>query len=208
VTSSDACAAIRVAVLGQWVPSQLADVLALQRAEEPETIAALVECGASAPLADPSWPEFDLAVATKHLRWPDWVSEPLWHGTLAVAVAKRSHLLAFREIPCEELRKQPIIRAKATANEPWHTEASRLLQATPEEHDQTVATFDLAMTLVAAGYGIAIAPAARLAGYQARGIAVRPLARAVPIVTAFLLHRSSSLTEPQQRFAARARSVD
>ena len=64
-----------------------------------------------------------------------------------------------------------------------------------------------AMTLVAAGYGIAIAPAARLAGYQCRGIAVRPLASAPPIVMAYLLHTCEALTEPQERFARRVRSV-
>ena len=63
------------------------------------------------------------------------------------------------------------------------------------------------MTLVAAGYGVAMAPAARLAGYQARGIAMRPLAGAVPIVMAFLLHRCSPLTKTQERFAERARSM-
>jgi DNA-binding transcriptional LysR family regulator len=69
-----------------------------------------------------------------------------------------------------------------------------------------VGTFDMAMTLVAAGYGITIAPATRLAGYQCRGIAVRPLAGA-PIVMAYLLHPCAALTEPQERFARRARSV-
>ncbi|MBN0245255.1 LysR family transcriptional regulator, partial [Pseudomonas aeruginosa] len=39
--SSDITAEIRMAVLGEWVPPQLADVLALQRAEEPETHAVL-----------------------------------------------------------------------------------------------------------------------------------------------------------------------
>ena len=126
---------------------------------------------------------------------------------LAVAVAKRSHLLAFRDVPFEELRKQPIIRADSTADDAWHAEASRLLHAAPEQHDQTVATFELAMTLVAAGYGVAVAPEARLAGYRPLGIAVRPLAGAVPIVMAFLLRRCSSLTETQERFAERARSV-
>lgn len=46
MTSSDA-ATIRVAVVGDWVPSQLADVLALQRSQEPETTAALVACSAA-----------------------------------------------------------------------------------------------------------------------------------------------------------------
>ncbi|MBP7536335.1 MAG: LysR family transcriptional regulator, partial [Ottowia sp.] len=42
--SSDASTEIRVAVLGEWVPSPLADLLALQRAEEPETATALIGC--------------------------------------------------------------------------------------------------------------------------------------------------------------------
>ena len=41
VESSDITAEIRMAVLGEWVPPQLPDVLALQHAEEPETHAVL-----------------------------------------------------------------------------------------------------------------------------------------------------------------------
>jgi DNA-binding transcriptional LysR family regulator len=71
-----------------------------------------------------------------------------------------------------------------------------------------LSTFDMAMTLVAAGYGITIAPATRLAGYQCRGIAVRPLAGAPPmVIMAYLLHPCAALTEPQERFARRVRSV-
>jgi len=208
VKSSGASAEIKVAVLGEWVPSQLAEVLALQRVEEPETETALIGCSVSAtPAQDLPGEQFDFALSTAARQWPGWTCEPLWHDTLAVAVAKRSHLLAFRDIPCEELRRQPIIRADSTADDAWHAEASRLLHTAPEQHDHTVATFELAMTLVAAGYGVAIAPEARLVGYRPRGIAVRPLAGAVPIVMAFLLRRCSSLTETQERFAERARSV-
>ena len=63
------------------------------------------------------------------------------------------------------------------------------------------------MTLVAAGYGIAIAPAARLASYLRRGVAVRPLAGAPTIVMAYLLRRDASLSDTQARFARRARLV-
>lgn len=205
MTSSDACTAIRVAVLGGWVPSQLADVLALQRAEEPETAAALVECAGSAPAGEVSRGGFDFALSTADVDWPGWVCEPLWHDTLAVAVAKRSHLLVHRDVPCHELRKQPLICAQSTADEPWQALVHRLIGDAP--HEQVVSTFDMAMTLVAAGYGIAIAPATRLAGYQCRGIAVRPLAGAPPIVMAYLLHTCEPLTESQERFARRARSV-
>lgn len=75
------------------------------------------------------------------------------------------------------------------------------------KREQAVETFDVAMTLVAAGYGIAIAPAARLASYLRRGIAVRPLAGAPTIVMAYLLRRDASLSDTQARFARRARLV-
>ena len=207
MTSTDASAAIRVAVLGEWVPSQLADVLALQRAEEPETAASLVESDTAGSTNESVRDGFDFAVSPADLKWPDWVCEPLWHDTLAVAVAKRSHLLVYRAVPCHELLKQPIISAQSCAEELWHAEVHRLFEDEPQAIEQTVGTFDMAMTLVAAGYGITIAPATRLASYQSRGIAVRPLAGAPMVVMAYLLHPSAALTEPQERFARRARSV-
>lgn len=206
-SNNDACTEIRVAVLGEWMPSQLADVLALQRAEEPETAAALVDCVATDRAHAPSISRFDFAVSTNALQWQGWVREPLWHDTLAVAVARRSHLLAHREVPCHELSKQSLICARSTAGEPWYAQAHRLLENRPQNQDQRVGTFDMAMTLVAAGYGVTIAPTARLAGYQCKGIAVRPLAGVPMIVIAYLHRLSTSLTEPQERFAQRARSV-
>ena len=83
----------------------------------------------------------------------------------------------------------------------------RVFDGMLQEREQTVATFDVAMTLVGAGYGIAIAPAARLTGYLHRGVAVRPLAGAPRIVMAYLLRRNASLSDIQARFARRARLV-
>ncbi len=205
--SSDASAAIRVAVLGEWVPSQLADVLALQRVEEPETTTDLIGWPAAAQTQELPGDRFDFALSTVAWQWPGWECEPLWHDTLAVAVAKRSHLLAYREVPCQEVLKQPLICAQSTADEPWHTAAQDMLGDALKDREQTVSTFGVAMTLVSAGYGLAIAPAARLACYLRRGIAMRPLAGAPPIVMAYLLHPCAALTEPQARFAHRARSV-
>lgn len=207
VTSNDAATAIRVAVLGEWVPSRLADVLALQRAEEPETAASLIESDTAATSDGSARGDFDFALSPADLKWPGWVCEPLWHDTLAVAVAKRSHLLGYREVPSHELLKQPIICAQSTADEPWQVVVQRLCAEVPCARAQHVGAFDVAMTLVAAGYGITIAPSARLAGYMCRGIAVRPLAGAPSIVMAYLLHRCTALSEPLERFARRARSM-
>ena len=205
--SSDASTEIRVAVLGEWVPSPLADLLALQRAEEPETATALIGCSATAQAQELPHDNFDLALSTADWERPAWVCEPLWHDTLAVAVAKRSHLLSYREVPRQELLKQPLICAQSTADEPWRAVAQRLFEDELQGREQVVSTFDMAMTLVAAGYGIAFAPAARLASYLCRGIAARPLAGSPAIVMAYLLRPCTSLTEPQERFARRARSV-
>ena len=205
--ASDASTEIRVAVLGEWVPSPLADLLALQRAEEPETATALIGCSATALAQELPHDNFDLALSTAAWEWPGWVCEPLWHDTLAVAVAKRSHLLSYREVPRQELLKQPLICAQSTADEPWRAVAQRLFEDELQGREQVVSTFDMAMTLVAAGYGIAFAPAARLASYLCRGIAARPLAGSPAIVMAYLLRPCTSLTEPQERFARRARSV-
>src|SRR3546814_17245510 len=70
-----------------------------------------------------------------------------------------------------------------------------------------VSSFDIAMTLVSAGYGIVVAPSARLAGYLNRSIAARPLAGAPTDLMAYLLHPPARLNDPMARLFQRARSV-
>lgn len=196
---------IRVAVLGDWVPSQLSDLLALQRAEEPETPAAVIGWANVEQAPDPSDSAFDFAISTTELKWPGWICEPLLRDVLFVAVAKQSQLLIYREVPCHEVRKQRFICAQSTTDEPWRSTMDEICQAAPSRHEQTVSTFDMAITLVAAGYGVTIAPSARLAGYV--GIATRPIAETPEIVIGHLVYPCGALTEPQARFFLRARST-
>lgn len=207
MTSNDACAAIRVAVVGEWVPSQLSDVLALQRAEEPETATALMDVSAIEVGSELPGERFDVVFSTTACRWPGWECEPLWHDRLAVAVAKRSHLLIYPEVPCEEVLKQPLICVRSMVDEPWRTVVQRLFADALEACGQTVGIFGMAIALVSAGYGVTVAPASRLADYLRRGIAVRPLAEVPPIVTTYLLYPCVALTEPQTRFLRRVRST-
>lgn len=205
--SIDVSTEIRLTVLGDWVPPQLADVLAIQRAEEPETMAVLIGTAATGQQQERPDNGFDFALSTTHREWPGWVCEPLWHDTLAVAVAKRSHLLAYREVPCQEALKQPLIYAQSTAEASWRTVAQSAFENELWNREEAVSTFEVAMTMVAAGYGIAAAPSKRLAGYQCQGIALRPLASAPMIVTAYLIRPDASLTAPQEGFLRRARSM-
>ena len=204
--SSDITAEIRVAVLGDWLHPRLAGVLALQRAKEPETIVTMMDSAASQSVRSPD-DAIDFALCNTDRSWPGWVSEPLWHDTLAVGVAKRSHLLAYSHVPCSEALKQPLIWARSTADEPWRAEAEHLLGDVPQVRGQTVGTFDMTMTLVAAGYGVTIAPYARLAGYVQRGIVMRPLAGAPAIATVFLMRPQTLSSDHATRFLRRARSM-
>lgn len=207
VISRDASNELRVAVMGEWVPPQFADLLALQRAEEPETAVVIVGGPGDGQSARQPTDGFDLALSTADLRWPGCVCEALWHDTLSAAVAKRSHLLAYQEVPCCEVQQQPLIRVQSSADEPWREAAQRICEGALQDREQMVGSFDIAMTLVSAGYGIAIAPSARLAGYLARGVAARPMADAPTVVVAYLLHPRARLTEAMARFIQRARGV-
>lgn len=204
---SDASAEIRIAVLGDWVPSQLADVLAQQRAEEPETTTTLVAWNDPTPAGEFSLDDCDLAISPSSCEWLDWVCEPLWHDTLAVAVAKRSHLLVHPEVSHDEVLKQTLIRPQSLCDDPWRTATEQVLGSALEQREEIVGTFDVVMTLVSAGYGIAIAPAARLAGYRHRGIAVRPLTGRPSIVMTYLLRPRSLLPGPLTRIIQRAHSM-
>lgn len=203
---SDSTAAIRIAVLGEWMASQLADALALQRAEEPEMPVVLTEHITKVPMHAPPG-GCDFALSSVPRCWQGWQCEPLWHDTLMVAMTQRSHLLAHRAVPCAEVLKQPLIRAQSTVAEPWRTETERMFDHQLEGRELTVNTFGMVMTLVAAGYGIAIAPSSMLTGHQTQGIAMRPLAGAPIVAMVYLLYHRAPLTEPQARFIQRMRSM-
>jgi DNA-binding transcriptional LysR family regulator len=207
VRSINVSTEIRLAIHGDWVPPQLTDVLAIQRAEEPETIAVLIGTAATGQQQERSDDGFDFAFSAAHRERPGWVCESLWHDTLAIAMAKRSHLLAYHEVPCQEALKQPLIYARSTAEAAWRTAAQSAFENELWDHEQAVSTFEVAMTLVAAGYGIAVAPSKRLARYQCQGIALRPLASAPMIVAAYLIRPDAPLTAPQESFLRRARSI-
>lgn len=200
-------AEIRLAVLGDGFPCQLADVLALLRAEVPQVPATLLSAEPDTWKHDAPSGNLNFVLSTKAYNWAGWRCQPLWDDKLALAVTRRSHLLSYREIPIRELLKQPLICAQSTVDEPWREVARQLYLDAPSGHEQHVGTFEMAMTLVSAGYGIAIAPSARLIDFSKRGVAMRPLAGRPAIVATYLLQREGPQTEVQIRFIQRIRSM-
>lgn len=197
---------IRIAAAGQWIPPELADALALQRAEEPESPAILSDSAGITSVQELPDGQVDFIFSTTAYERPGWVCQPLRHDRLAVAVADRSHLLAYREVPQQVVLKEWLLWPQSVADEPWCAAARPLFEKALPKHKQVVATFEMAMTLVAAGYGVTLAPASRLADYRQRGVTYRPLANTAVVVMTYLIH-PLALTDDQKRFVKRVQKA-
>ena len=105
-------------------------------------------------------------------------------------------------MPYEAVLKQLLLWPESIAEESWCAAARPFFEQAQPKNKQVIAGFDTAMTLVAAGYGIAIAPAARLVDYRPRGVTQRSLANTAPVVMTYWLC-PPTLTDCQARFAKR-----
>jgi hypothetical protein len=70
------------------------------------------------------------------------------------------------------------------------------------------ATFDLMMTLVAAGYGLGFARASHIAFCRYPEIVARPLAGKAQVLTTYLLRVNSEPSDPLNRFITRALAAE
>ena len=71
---------------------------------------------------------------------------------------------------------------------------------------QHVATFDVMMALVSAGFALGLAGAAHIAASREPGVVGRPLAGHPPMLTTYLLHRDAEPSQPLARFIERLAS--
>ena len=72
---------------------------------------------------------------------------------------------------------------------------------------EQVTSSDLMMTLVAAGYGIGLAPAAQIVAHRPLGVVIRPLAGLSPQLITYLLRAQAEASDSLSRFARRAMRV-
>lgn len=72
---------------------------------------------------------------------------------------------------------------------------------------ERVTSVDLMMPLVAAGYGIGLAPAAQIVAHRPLGVVMRPLAGLSPQLITYLLRPQAEASDSLSRFARRAMRV-
>lgn len=198
---------LKLAVSADALSPQLATLLALQRAEEPETAVLLQEVASGDLVKGLENGNYDigmaLATASADLSLN---TQLLWGDELALAVPLRSPLLAHAEVPLDALLHYPLVRWCLRACEALCQQVDALFG--PDERSaQELTSFELMAVLVAAGYGVGIAPRSRIVQARGWGVAIRPLANGPYLIRTQLLQSPQGHAPAAARFIERAAKV-
>lgn len=197
--------AIALAVTKDISQSSLPALLALQRAEEPQSSVRIHEISPNDLYPGLSSGRFNVALALEADARPGWASEPLWHDELALALPLRSPLLASSEITVNRLQSYNVLLWPASARSSLRGQFAELIEDAGSE--STASSFELMATLVAAGYCVGIAPCSRITQSRGWGIVLRPLAGGPHRLTTELLRARPHCAPAVERFAERAQRL-
>lgn len=184
-----ATAPLQIAVSTGILPPALAALLARQRAEEPETPIHLVETTEKDQQQGLKDGRYCLGLfLSMNEQSLSRNTLALWPDELAVALPLRSPLLAFAEVPFEELAQYPLIMWHKGYCSPLGQQLDSLIASAPTTLNviDRVSSFELMAVLVAAGYGIGFATRSRIGCSRALDIVMRPLASGPHPVTTYL----------------------
>jgi len=208
-TPASGASRLRLVISEAGAQPRLAPLLALQRIEEPEVELSLSETSLGRQVEGLLTGLYDVGLAMSGEENCGLTAEPIWQETLALAVPARSPLLAYTHVPLTEALRYPMALWHPTACAGIHRQVGRILDDVTEAPivAERVTSFDLMMTLVAAGYGIGLAPAAKILAYRPLGVVMRPLAGLSPQLITYLLRPQAEASDSLSRFARRAMRV-
>ncbi|WP_435750419.1 LysR family transcriptional regulator [Thauera sp. AutoDN2] len=198
---------LRIALSDGIAQTRLTALLALCREEEPDVGIRLFETPFAAQVRGMRDDSFDAGFAQSDEAGEGIHCETLWSDPLVAAIPNRHPLLAFKQIPLEELLKYPLVMYHPEACHGASRQIKRILRSTdirPNIAERAV-TLELMLTLVAAGYGLGFATASQISICRHPEIVTRPLADGSARMTTFLLRPHREPSEPLQHFIDRAR---
>lgn len=197
---------LRVALSDGITPPRLSALLMQCREDDPEVDIHLVEVPLSQQIKGLHDDLYDVGFAQ-----PDEVSDGLlaelaWSDPLVVAVPVRHPLLTHKRIPLEEVLRYPLVMCDPHVCEGYCRQIAGVLRAVDVEPlvAEEVASLDLMLTLVSAGYALALVGASQVAACRTTDVTSRPLAGLSPRLNTYLLRPDAAPTEPLARFIARA----
>lgn len=199
---------LRIALSGDIGRTRLSALLALCREEAPQVSIKLSEVPLPQLLHGLNADLFDAGFAMIDEVEDGIVAQPVWDDPLVVALPARHPLLAFKEVPLQEVVGYPLVLCDPQTCQVCGRERERLFRSVDVQPTaEYVASHGLMLALVAAGYGLGFSTAAHLAACQQADVVIRPLAGQSASLTTYLLRTEGSMTEPLQQFIERAERV-
>ncbi len=201
---------LRIALSDGITPSRLPALLALCRQEEPEVEIRLFEMPLSRQIKGLHDDLYDVGLAQSDEVGDGIVALPVWSDPLMVAVPARHPLLAHKRIPLEELLRYPLVLCDPHVCEGHARQIERVLRRADMEPliAERVASCDLMMALVSAGFALGLAGAAHIMASREQGVVARPLAGRSPLLTTYLLRADSEPSETLARFIERVQAIE
>lgn len=200
---------LRIALSDGITPTCFSALLALCRQEEPEIEIRLIEVPLCQQIKGLHDDLYDIGFAQLDEAGDGLVAEPIWHDPLMVAVPARHPLLAYKRVPLDEVLRYPLALGDANACEGHARQIDRALRQSSLEPliAERVASFDLMMTLVSAGFVLGLAGASQIAASREPSVVARPLAGRSHMLTTFLLRADSEPSDPLARFIERVLAI-
>lgn len=193
--------------LAPGTPSmQLSALLALQRAQEPETTLTLSEVSDEELTSGLREGRYNAGLSLQEApaSWVD--SEPLWHESVAAALPQQSPLLERAILAITDLLDHPVSRWSAETCPSLDQRWAALQSRSPKEI-KPATSFQMLALWVAVGYGIGVSSQSRIKRARAWGLVMRPLAGG-PYEIVTYLKRSHVEADPvSERFRHRALQV-
>ncbi|MGE4404955.1 LysR family transcriptional regulator [Pseudomonas sp.] len=201
---------LRVALSDCITPTCFSALLALCRQEEPEIEIRLSEVPLSQQVKGLHDDLYDVGFAQLDEAGDGLVAEPIWHDPLMVAVPARHPLLAYKRVPLDEVLRYPLALGDAHACEGHARQIERALRQSSMEPliAERVASFDLMVTLVSAGFALGLAGASQIAASREPSVVARPLAGGSHKLTTYLLRVGGEPSDALARFIERVYAVE
>lgn len=201
---------LRIALSDGITPTCFSALLALCRQEEPEIEIRLTEIPLSQQIKGLYEDLYDVGFAQLDEVGDGLLAEPIWHDPLMVAVPARHPLLAYKRIPLDEMLRYPLALCDPQACEGHARQVDRALRQSSLEPliAERVASFDLMMTLVSAGFALGLAGASQIAAGREPSVVARPLADRSHVLTTYLLRMDREPSDALARFIERVYAIE
>ena len=201
---------LRIALSDGITPSRLPTLLALCRQEEPEVEIRLFEVPLSQQIKGLHDDLYDVGFAQFDEVGDGIFVEAVWSDPLLVAVPARHHLLKHKRIPLDEVLQFPLVLCDPLVCEGHARQVERVLRRSEREPliAERVASFELMMVMVSAGFALGLAGGPHIAASRESGVVARPLAGRSPMLTTYLLRREGEASEVLSRFVERVQAID